>query len=964
MSAAADLEDLLAKLRGLEKGTTLDEALAMLRPPEPAAVIETRRRCALVRAFDKDVYAELTRDLPDAPKLKDFVASNDVRRQGPQRWAFDELTRNALLRAWKLTDTDFRNWNGRLAKFFLGRNRPEERLDAMFHLAASPQPDEGAEYFEKWYAEADAKFDLAHCNALLEILRVREATRGTKLTRAWNDHRQFYQARQFFGDDYFKTGAYFERDEPLKKFEQLLKDGSKQWIYHVHATGGTGKTMFLRWLAARYLVPMHIPCARIDFDDFPLSGVLEYPNRIFTRIIDQLASQVPGGVLTALREKLQRELESPGWNSNVPEEIGRQLRGANLQTNLVVMLDTLEDVTRTAKVWLKTCLQTLRRLHELHPRLVVVLSGRYDISVHTNALLPGEAVVYELMRFSVPEADAYLAKRGIPKGDARTALVERAGENAELDDDKLAGRNPFKLAMFAELALNKTGLTAEMVRQLPRVDIAYLIQRVIMRISSQPLRWAVRYGVVVRHLNKAVVDAVLLPALKEALRGKTADDPNSALGDFSKVWEPDPALAETVTTDDIWNELKTYVRERGWISLSGSEADGTEELRFHPDVVTPTRALLRDQTIYRDLQRHAAEFFHANSGLDDAQAPPDADAAVRNACEAVFHRFQVDGPAARDYWHANLRKIEGWFGLDSAVRYASEICGPAFALAQVDPMAPFMNAAVLREAHCEAADLLLQTIAHRAIDSGAEFTQFQLHVEWAKAVATKHGLPPVPKFLVAIHDAASAKTGRAIEMLEEARRQALDPRERVFLTLVLARRVREESPQDSARYLEEALPDLPSARRVWVQAYSIAFELLRLYQALGDHGGVMRTLDTLRGAAGQQRMFLDPVDQAAAGYSLEIGDLETAAACIERLKSSSVPPRRSAVTDLEAQLALERGEVLKVITLAREGLAGVADQTDSEGLRADFHALQGVAHKHLLAYTDAFDCFERAGVVF
>ncbi|HYJ40684.1 MAG TPA: hypothetical protein VEW08_07835, partial [Steroidobacteraceae bacterium] len=55
---------------------------------------------------------------------------------------------------------------------------------------------------------------------------------------------------------------------------------------------------------------------------------------------------------------------------------------------------------------------------------------------------------------------------------------------------------------------------------------------------------------------------------------------------------------------------------------------------------------------------------------------------------------------------------------------------------------------------------------------------------------------------------------------------------------------------------------------------------------------------------------------------------------------------------------------LKVITLAREGLAGVADQTDSEGLRADFHALQGVAHKHLLAYTDAFDCFERAGVVF
>ena len=406
----------------------------------------------------------------------------------------------------------------------------------MYHLAASPQPDDGAEFFEKWYAEADANFDLARCNALLEILRVREATRGTKLTRAWNDYRQFYQARQLFGNDYFKTGAYFEREGPLEKFEQLLGDGSKEWIYHVHATGGTGKTMFLRWLAARFLVPRRIPCARIDFDDFPLSGVLEYPNRIFTRIIDQLASQVPGGVLTALREKLQRELESPGWNASVPEEIGRQLRGAKIDTHMVVMLDTLEDVTRTAKVWLKTCLQTLRRLHELHPKLIVVLSGRYDISVHTNALLPGEAVVYELQRFSEDEADAYLARRGIPAGEMRKAIVLRAGENAELDDDKLAGRNPFKLAMFAELALNKAGLTANTVRQLPRVDIAYLIQRVIMRISSQPLRWAIRYGVVVRHLTKPVIEAVLLPALKEALRGKAVDDPNAQLGDeFGRV---------------------------------------------------------------------------------------------------------------------------------------------------------------------------------------------------------------------------------------------------------------------------------------------------------------------------------------------------------------------------------------------------------------------------------------------
>src|SRR6185436_17900370 len=129
-------------------------------------------------------------------------------------------------------------------------------------------------------------------------------------------------------------------------------------------------------------------------------------------------------------------------------------------------------------------------------------------------------------------------------------------------------------------------------------------------------------------------------------RGKAADDPNAKLGDeFGKVWEPDPALAETVTAAGIWNELKSYTRERGWISLVGSEAEGTEELRFHPDVVDPSRELLREQPIYRDLHRRAAEFFQAQSGLDETSNPPvPRDVALSNAIEAVFHRFQLDGP--------------------------------------------------------------------------------------------------------------------------------------------------------------------------------------------------------------------------------------------------------------------------------------------------------------------------------
>jgi hypothetical protein len=46
--------------------------------------------------------------------------------------------------------------------------------------------------------------------------------------------------------------SYFERPELLANFLSVLerKLGDKVWIFHLHATGGAGKTMFLRWLTA------------------------------------------------------------------------------------------------------------------------------------------------------------------------------------------------------------------------------------------------------------------------------------------------------------------------------------------------------------------------------------------------------------------------------------------------------------------------------------------------------------------------------------------------------------------------------------------------------------------------------------------------------------------------------------------------------------------------------------------
>ena len=81
----------------------------------------------------------------------------------------------------------------------------------------------------------------------------------------------------------------------MTRLEKLLRD-KKKWILHLHASGGMGKTMFLRWLAARHAVaaPQRWPCARVDFDFVNLTAVSNHPWLLLLRLAEQLDKQVPG----------------------------------------------------------------------------------------------------------------------------------------------------------------------------------------------------------------------------------------------------------------------------------------------------------------------------------------------------------------------------------------------------------------------------------------------------------------------------------------------------------------------------------------------------------------------------------------------------------------------------------------------------------------------------------------------
>jgi hypothetical protein len=297
-----DLDALVELLGQFPAGTSLQDVISSIREPVSLGIGQAKQRCALVRWFDQSLYDFLCNDLADKPNFHDFVGSSGIERLAPGRWLVEESERSRLLDAWQSEQSSWRRWNQKIGRYFEVQSGAEAELGAVYHLAAAPSPDDVIAYFQKRFDEANDKFDMAQCNALLEMLRLQESWRGPAVSELWHSSRQYYSARMLFIDDYYKTGSYFQRTQLFDKFESVLnRTGNTPWIFHIHATGGTGKTMFLRWLIARHLVPNKVLCARVDLD-FRLKELVNFPLRLFRQVIEQLSQQPRGAALSSLLE--------------------------------------------------------------------------------------------------------------------------------------------------------------------------------------------------------------------------------------------------------------------------------------------------------------------------------------------------------------------------------------------------------------------------------------------------------------------------------------------------------------------------------------------------------------------------------------------------------------------------------------------------------------------------------------
>ncbi len=662
-----DLAALLERLQTLGPGATRAQLDALFRQPQSAMLEHVRQLAGLVRVLDPAVYRFLTHGTEGAPELTEMLNAfpGDFAPVPSNGWVMRENARDALLAEWQSREKEWREWNTSLLKYYAERKDKPSELEAAYHAAASVDPKSAIAYFEAFYTAADDRADFAHCHALLEALRVQEQFRSWEVSGVYRDKARYLQTRLLFLEALQKSGAYIKREAPHNALASVLQRQTTQpWIFRMHATGGTGKTMMLRWLVARDLVLRRVPCAVVDFDA-DLVTFVRYPLRLLGVILGQWAQQMAHTVLSSAVALLQGAHLRSDWDPQTLAALRATLQGANIRDEVVIVLDTLEEPTLFHPQWLKTCLAALRELHSYLPRLTMILAGRYDLSRIGPVFEAGESVSYELPRFSRREALAYLTLRRLTDEEMQLAIIERAaiGEvsaescvRATAPESKESAPllNPFKLALLTDLVLDHDTFKPDDVRQLPNVDIAYLIERVIIRIPSQPLRWVVRYGAVARALTISWMEHVLLPPLKDALRGRPGDLSSSHLSsdvrkylDSKVTWTRNPELADSLSAEGLWNELKAYTRERGWISTGDTE----DVLHLHPEVTRPMQILLSEEPVYRTLHAASRDFYlarwSARSGSADDPAP--------FATEAIYHATALDRRTGREHW-ARLMK--------------------------------------------------------------------------------------------------------------------------------------------------------------------------------------------------------------------------------------------------------------------------------------------------------------------
>jgi hypothetical protein len=374
---------------------------------------------------------------------------------------------------------------------------------------------------------------------------------------------------------------------PVEEAIEALLDGDEHWALHLIGSGGSGKTMVVRYLisgrfaADRSRSPLAV--ARIDFDHVDPSYPEHRPAELLLAFADELLGYGKTRDFAALYKRFKdsavrlheeiTRLDEPTGNRAL--ETGALLRQTVHQFGLlldevheqvVLVLDTCEELAKlyppgAPASGIDYMFQLLELLHDIRPLTRVLLSGRRRLTPAPDArqaaagpqLLPRPYLrVLVMPGFTAHEADRYVNLRvpGIAPA-VRAALMDRARDPADW-------YNPFDLNAYCEWALAEPLLEPGLVR-LTDGD-SYIERRIMARLDEQ-VRMALPVVVALGSFNRALVE----PALE-----RLGVDPGPAFaGLAAQEWVTVRAVDEAGRPAML--EIDAAIRSRLFVVVSSHE---------------------------------------------------------------------------------------------------------------------------------------------------------------------------------------------------------------------------------------------------------------------------------------------------------------------------------------------------------------------------------------------------------
>lgn len=415
-------------------------------------------------------------------------------------------------------------------------------------------------------AECEARLREGRTGEALQLLQVgqflAEALGGSVLMGNRLMLRQLEQAYRRSMDERHLSG-FLERRSQRAACEDLLASGQTSWALHLLGVGGMGKTMLIRYLAARLAPERGLLVSRVDFDYLTPDYPVRRPGQLLLALADGLLAYGTGSRFEdVLKEfqirtaRLHGELDVHPSPADPLENLHRPAFAELLSAfcdlirvlpvkPVLFILDTCEELAKLQPdgaflPGVEATFEILERIQQnlardsQDPALRVVFAGRrllcpagdgWEAGAPMAGTLRPYLRLHEIRGFDEAEAQQFLkvCKRPDPKtgrgpmsDSLAQAIMERSREmplppgqrervvrKIERQAPEEVGYNPFKLNLYADWWLEKPDLDESKIRDDP--DDPYVEHRIVRRLQPG-LRETLPYLVLVRRWDEALLE--------------------------------------------------------------------------------------------------------------------------------------------------------------------------------------------------------------------------------------------------------------------------------------------------------------------------------------------------------------------------------------------------------------------------------------------------------------------------